>query len=183
MLLFLECVLGSGRSSPAPGAGGGLRPVPPPSPAKWRPRKRLAFPLKPRGHSRLTCPPHLISPHPHPTATRPPPSQAARAELLGRAGLGDDLGTSANQRERLLTANERLARTGDKIEEGKRMLLSTEDLGVSILKDLHKQRETIVNARETVHETDDFISKSRKVLGSMSRRLVRAGRGGREQTF
>ena len=33
---------------------------------------------------------------------------AARSELLGRAGLGEDLGASSSQRERLLTANDRL---------------------------------------------------------------------------
>lgn len=47
-----------------------------------------------------------------------------------------------------------------------------QDLGVSILQDLARQRETIVHARDTLHGADDNISKARKLLGTMSRRIV-----------
>jgi vesicle transport through interaction with t-SNAREs protein 1 len=43
---------------------------------------------------------------------------------------------------------------------------------VSILQDLARQRETIVHARDTLHGADDNISRARKVLGTMSRRIV-----------
>ena len=110
----------------------------------------------------------------------PLPGAAARACRPARRSAPlprRDQGTSAAQRERLLSATERLQQTGDKIEEGKRVLMETEDVGVNILRDLHKQKQTIVSARETVHETDDYISRSRKVLATMSRRLVRPRRG------
>jgi len=51
-------------------------------------------------------------------------------------------------------------------------LLETEELGVSILQDLHRQRETIVSARENVHGTDDNIGRSRKILAAMGRRAM-----------
>jgi len=66
------------------------------------------------------------------------------------AGM-QDAGTSADQRARLLNTTQRLEQQNEKIEEGKRTLLETEDLGVSILKDLHGQRETITRARDTLH--------------------------------
>jgi len=49
--------------------------------------------------------------------------QAARAEL----GLGDDFyATSSGQRERMLQSTEKLARTGDRITQGRQQLLETE---------------------------------------------------------
>lgn len=50
---------------------------------------------------------------------------AARAEL----GLVDDYSsTSAGQRERMLKSTERLAKTGDRIQQGRAQLLETEVL-------------------------------------------------------
>jgi vesicle transport through interaction with t-SNAREs protein 1 len=43
---------------------------------------------------------------------------------------------------------------------------------VSILQDLHKQRETIVHTRETLHGADDNIGKSRRILASMAKRAL-----------
>lgn len=95
----------------------------------------------------------------------------ARDELLSRAELGSS-STSAGQRERLLQTHEQLNITGDRIRQGKQTLLETEELGVSILQDLHKQRETINHAREHLHDADDSIGRARKVLTSMSRRAM-----------
>ncbi len=40
---------------------------------------------------------------------------------------------------------------------------------MSILQDLHRQRQTITHARDTLHVADDNISKARRVLANMSR--------------
>lgn len=94
---------------------------------------------------------------------------AARAEL----GLGDNYySTSAGQRERMLAATERLQKTSDRLHVGKQQLAETEELGVSILQDLARQRETITHARDTLHGADDNISKARKILGTMSKRII-----------
>lgn len=50
--------------------------------------------------------------------------------------------------------------------------LVLQELGVNILQDLARQRETIVNARDTLHGADDNISKARKILGTMSKRIM-----------
>lgn len=97
------------------------------------------------------------------------PGAAARAEL----GLSDDYySTSAGQRERMLAGTERISKTGDRIKQGQQQLLETEELGSSILGDLHRQRETIGHARDTLHGADDNIATARRVLASMSRRLM-----------
>lgn len=47
-----------------------------------------------------------------------------------------------------------------------------QELGTSILGDLHRQRETITHARDTLHGADDNIATARRVLAVMSRRLM-----------
>lgn len=47
-----------------------------------------------------------------------------------------------------------------------------QELGVSILQDLHRQRETIVHSRDTLHGADDNIARARRTLASMSRRIL-----------
>lgn len=101
--------------------------------------------------------------------------EGARDELLSRAELGDTAGgaaSSAAQRDRLLSAQDKLKQTGDRIKEGKKTLLETEELGVSILQDLHKQRETIVHTRDTLHGADENIGRSRRILTAMARRAM-----------
>ncbi|OAY50071.1 vesicle transport v-SNARE 12 [Manihot esculenta] len=98
--------------------------------------------------------------------------QAAREELL-EAGIADVHAVSADQRERLSMSVERLNQSGDRIKESRRTMLETEELGVSILEDLHQQRQTLLHAHNKLHGVDDAIDKSKKVLSSMSRRITR----------
>lgn len=96
-------------------------------------------------------------------------SDAARAEL----GLGGDYySTSAGQRDRMLQSTERLQKTSERLQLGKQQLAETEELGVTILGDLARQRETIIHARDTLHGADDNISKARRVLSTMSKRVM-----------
>eukprot|EP00262_Sarcandra_glabra_P003463 TRINITY_DN1418_c0_g1_i3.p1 TRINITY_DN1418_c0_g1~~TRINITY_DN1418_c0_g1_i3.p1 ORF type:complete len:222 (+),score=44.17 TRINITY_DN1418_c0_g1_i3:189-854(+) len=99
-------------------------------------------------------------------------TQAARDELL-ESGMADNLMVSADQRGRLLMSTERLNQSSDRIKESRRTMLETEELGVSILQDLHQQRQSLLHANNTLHGVDDNIGKSRKILTAMSRRLSR----------
>lgn len=95
--------------------------------------------------------------------------EAARAEL----GLGSDyFSTTSGQRERMLTATEQLNRTGVRLQQGRQQLLETEELGVNILEDLSRQRETILRSKDTLHGADDGLTRARRILGSMSRRVL-----------
>lgn len=95
---------------------------------------------------------------------------AARDELL-ESGMADTLTASADQRARLMASTERLDKTSDRIKEGRRTMLETEELGVSILHDLHSQRQSLLHAHNTLHGVDDNIGKSKRILTSISRRM------------
>ncbi|CAL9248141.1 unnamed protein product [Arabidopsis halleri] len=96
----------------------------------------------------------------------------ARDELL-EAGMADKLTASADQRSRLMLSTDRLGRTTDRIKDSRRTMLETEEIGVSILQDLHGQRESLLRAHETLHGVDDNVGKSKKILTAMTRRMNR----------
>ncbi|KAG0483097.1 hypothetical protein HPP92_011181 [Vanilla planifolia] len=104
--------------------------------------------------------------------TSPNAKNVAREELL-ESGMADTLAVSADQRGRLLVSTERLNQSSERIKESRRTMLETEELGVSILQDLHQQRQSLLHAHNTLHGVDDNIGKSKKVLVSMSRRMDR----------
>eukprot|EP00850_Spirogloea_muscicola_P019159 SM000185S04018 [mRNA] locus=s185:84270:85304:+ [translate_table: standard] len=93
--------------------------------------------------------------------------------MAAAAAAADGGGGAGDQRARLLSATERLTATGERIRDGKRTLLETEELGVSILQDLHQQRQTLLHARDSLHGVDDNIGRSRQILNGMARRMNR----------
>jgi len=97
-------------------------------------------------------------------------NQATREELL-ESGMADSLAVSSDQRGRLLMSTERLNHSSERIKESRRTILETEELGVSILQDLHQQRQSLLHANNTLHGVDDNIGKSRKILTAMSKRM------------
>ncbi|KAK1421911.1 hypothetical protein QVD17_24636 [Tagetes erecta] len=99
-------------------------------------------------------------------------NQAARDELL-ESGMADAATVSADQKARLLMSTERLNKTSDRVREGRRTMLETEELGVSILQDLNQQRQSLLHAHGTLHGVDDNIGRSKKILTNMSRRMSR----------
>ncbi|KAL6136535.1 hypothetical protein ACLB2K_061830 [Fragaria x ananassa] len=95
---------------------------------------------------------------------------SARDELL-ESGMADALTASADQRTRLMTTTEKLDKTSDRVKNSRRTMLETEELGVSILQDLHSQRQSLLHAHGTLHGVDDNIGKSKKILTSMTRQM------------
>ncbi|KAG2702416.1 hypothetical protein I3843_06G082600 [Carya illinoinensis] len=98
--------------------------------------------------------------------------QASREDLL-ESGMAGAHMASADQRERMAMSVERLNQSSDKIMESRRTMLETEEIGVSILQDLHQQRETLLHSHQKLHGVDDAIDKSKKVLTAMSRRMTK----------
>ncbi|KAH7857850.1 hypothetical protein Vadar_017113 [Vaccinium darrowii] len=99
-------------------------------------------------------------------------NQVSREELL-ESGMADGQAVSMDQRQRLAMSTERLNQSSDRITESRRTVLETEELGVSILQDLHQQRETLLHSHNKLHGVDDAIDKSKRILTSMSRRMSR----------
>lgn len=71
-------------------------------------------------------------------------------KLIGALVATESLQASSDQRAQILATTDRLTQTGDRIKESKRTLIETEELGVSILQDLHQQRQSLLHARDTV---------------------------------
>ncbi|XVE83749.1 hypothetical protein DITRI_Ditri16bG0111400 [Diplodiscus trichospermus] len=97
---------------------------------------------------------------------------AARDELL-ESGMADALTASSDQRSRLTMTTEHLNQSSDRIKDSRRTMLETEELGVSILQDLHSQRQALLHANNTLHGVDNNIGKSKRILTAMSRRMSR----------
>ncbi|KAJ4902406.1 Vesicle transport v-SNARE 11 [Raphanus sativus] len=97
---------------------------------------------------------------------------AARDDLL-EAGLADTKTASADQRARLMMSTDRLGRTTDRIKDSRRMMIETEELGVSVLQDLHSQRQSLLRTGDTLSGVDDNVGKSKKILTGMTRRMNR----------
>ena len=76
------------------------------------------------------------------------------------------------QRARLLATTDKLHHQCDRIRESRQLLAQTEELGMGILGELHSQRETMVNVRANLMETDDHISRGRRALATMAKRAV-----------
>lgn len=102
----------------------------------------------------------------------PNSNQLGHEDLL-ESGMAGTHAASTNQRERLAMSTERLNQSTDRLKESRRAALETEELGVSILEDLHQQRETLLHSHKKLSDVDSAIDKSKKVLTSMSRRISR----------
>ncbi|PIN03355.1 hypothetical protein CDL12_24119 [Handroanthus impetiginosus] len=70
-------------------------------------------------------------------------------------------------------STERLDDSSNRIRESRKVMLETEELGVSLLQDLHQQRQSLLRANNTLHGVDDNISGSKRIITSMSRRMNR----------
>ncbi|KAH6829662.1 vesicle transport V-snare 13 [Perilla frutescens var. hirtella] len=99
-------------------------------------------------------------------------NQAARDELL-EAGLADTLAVSANQKDRLLMSTERLNNSSNRIMNSRKVMLETEELGVSLLQDLHQQRQSLLHADNTLHGVDNNIGRSKKIITNITTRMNR----------
>lgn len=54
-------------------------------------------------------------------------------------------------------STERLNKSSDRVRESRRTMLETEELGVSILHDLHQQRQSLLHANNTVFVDEQFF--------------------------
>jgi len=96
--------------------------------------------------------------------------------MLSSSNSGGVMGEQDRRREQnsaldsMMKNTARIEQTSERIRESKGRLIETEDLGAAILQDLHRQRETIIESRESLRGADDTLSASRKILQTMSRR-------------
>jgi len=78
---------------------------------------------------------------------------------------------SAN-RAKLLQGHQSLQRTSDSIARSHQIAAETDQIGTDIIDELGEQRETLVRTRGKLVETDANLTKSRKILKGMARRVM-----------
>ena len=89
--------------------------------------------------------------------------QAAEAEALK---------SSSSNRAHLISANQRLDNTTASLEESRRIIASTEDIGGKIMADMENQKEMLIGAKENVDQTKDITWNAGEILKEMARRAI-----------
>lgn len=77
-----------------------------------------------------------------------------------------------SQRALLLQGSESLNNASQSIERSQRLAAETEQIGTDIIEELGEQREQLDRSRNRLINTGENLSRSRKILRAMSRRLV-----------
>ncbi|XP_018537158.1 vesicle transport through interaction with t-SNAREs homolog 1B [Lates calcarifer] len=77
-----------------------------------------------------------------------------------------------SQRALLLQGTEALNNASQSIERSQRIAAETEQIGTDVIEELGQQREQLDRSRNRLVNTGENLSRSRKILRSMSRRLV-----------
>ncbi|XP_068194607.1 vesicle transport through interaction with t-SNAREs homolog 1B [Antennarius striatus] len=77
-----------------------------------------------------------------------------------------------SQRALLLQGTEALSSASQSIERSQRIAIETEQIGTEIIDELGEQREQLDRTRNRLVNTGENLSRSRKILRSMSRRLM-----------
>jgi len=76
------------------------------------------------------------------------------------------------QRTRLLSSSNILDEGSKRLDNANRIALETEDIGANVLSELSSQKQTILRARDNLDLIEDNISRSRRILLKMSRRIA-----------
>lgn len=100
-----------------------------------------------------------------------------RNQLFARSNQLDDESTSssalvANNRSRLLQMNETIDRTTETVYRTQQIAAETDQVGIAVVDELGTQREALIRTKERLVDTDVNLSKSRRILRSMYRRVM-----------
>ncbi|XP_068049288.1 vesicle transport through interaction with t-SNAREs homolog 1B [Anomalospiza imberbis] len=77
-----------------------------------------------------------------------------------------------SQRVLLLQGTDSLNRASESIERSHRIAAETDQIGTDIIEELGEQREQLERTKSRLVNTSENLSKSRKILRSMSRRIT-----------
>jgi len=98
-----------------------------------------------------------------------------RAALFGQRYTDDpDVASDPHleQRQQLLSGTDRLERSSHRLRESQRMALEAEETGRNTLQELGRQREVIINTRDTLDRSEGYTDRSIKTLRGMARRMA-----------
>uniref|UniRef100_A0A3Q3KSE7 Vesicle transport through interaction with t-SNAREs 1B n=1 Tax=Mastacembelus armatus TaxID=205130 RepID=A0A3Q3KSE7_9TELE len=89
-----------------------------------------------------------------------------------RLGEAEEVTHLQSQRALLLQGTESLNNASQSIERSQRIATKTEQIGTDIIEELGEQREQLERTRDRLVNTGENLSRSRKILRAMSRRLM-----------
>ncbi|CAL9231901.1 unnamed protein product [Arabidopsis halleri] len=101
------------------------------------------------------------------------PSAKAMAEAFLRLTLLSSFQVSADQRGRLAMSVKRLDHSRDRVREIRRLMLETEEVGISVFQDLNQQCQTLLHVHTKVVKIDGRVIGDGKV-GRVTRTLRNA---------
>lgn len=100
-----------------------------------------------------------------------------RSQLFARSDDPEDMSVSssrmvATNRGRLLQMNETVDRTTETVYRTQQVAAETDQIGIAVVDELGTQREALIRTKERLVDTDENLSKSRRILRSMYRRVM-----------
>eukprot|EP00088_Acartia_fossae_P003564 TRINITY_DN11508_c0_g1_i2.p1 TRINITY_DN11508_c0_g1~~TRINITY_DN11508_c0_g1_i2.p1 ORF type:complete len:230 (-),score=22.79 TRINITY_DN11508_c0_g1_i2:91-780(-) len=100
--------------------------------------------------------------------------RSARIQLLNSDGTniggggGDNDYVDIKETDGLLSeASDMIQSSDNKLDDGRRLLRETEDIGATVLSDLHNQRETIERSRARLRDVESGLGQSHAVINRM----------------
>lgn len=99
------------------------------------------------------------------------PVHTADSSHLGGSS-GDEMADTNDQRARLLRMGERIHEGTSKLQQAHKTALEAEQIGISIMGDLHSQRQTITHAAGTLQRANEGLLRSKRTLATIGRRAL-----------
>lgn len=100
-----------------------------------------------------------------------------RSQLFARSNQTDGAALSSsgmvtNNRGKLLQMNETIDRTTETVYRTQQIAAETDQVGIAVVDELGTQREALIRTKERLVDTDVNLTRSRKILRSMYRRVM-----------
>jgi len=97
---------------------------------------------------------------------------AARESLMGGSAVLSDMSVSIDQRERLLSNQQRLTKGSAQLKDALRTAEETVEVGTGIMANLEDQRTTMQRGLDKLQGINDKITSSSKIISGMARRVA-----------
>ncbi|CAB4000122.1 vesicle transport through interaction with t-SNAREs homolog 1B-like [Paramuricea clavata] len=97
-------------------------------------------------------------------------ASSARDDLLSTGPKEFD--PNASHRNKLIQGTEIMNRTSDSIARSQQVAAESEQIGVEIIDELDTQKDSLIRTRDRLHDTDEDLNQSRKILTRMAFRVA-----------
>jgi len=100
-------------------------------------------------------------------------AQSDRESLFMGGGLREEhLASSMDQRERLLSATEKLERSNTELDQSISTAEETVGIGIEVMQNLDTQKGVMLGIREKLGSVNENLGRATKIMKTMARRVV-----------